>query len=50
MIVFGGRCLNVRSGVRDIRTNRLTEVTDTAVPAGASTGTADAASRIRLFR
>jgi hypothetical protein len=35
------------AGCEDFATNRLTEVTDTAVPAGTRTGAADAAGRIR---
>jgi hypothetical protein len=34
MSVFGGGCLNVRVGVREFATSRLTEVTIATVPAG----------------
>jgi hypothetical protein len=50
MIVFGAGASTCAAGCEEFATSRLTEVTDTAVPAGTSTGAADAAGRILLFR
>jgi hypothetical protein len=50
MIVFGAGAPTYAAGREEFATSRFTEVTDTAVPAGASTGAADTAARIHLFR
>jgi hypothetical protein len=50
MIVFGAGASTCAAECEEFATSRLTEVTDTAVPAGTSTGAADAAGRILLFR
>jgi len=50
MIVFGVGASSFRTKCEKLAFSRLTEVTDTTVPAGTTTGAADAAGRIRVFR
>ena len=49
MIVFGVGASTCATECEKLAFSRLTEVTDTTVPAGATTGAADAAGRIRVF-
>lgn len=50
MIVFGVGASTYATECDKLAFSRLTEVTDTTVPAGATTGAADAAGRIPCIR
>jgi hypothetical protein len=50
MIVFRVGASTCGPKCDSVAFSRINEVTDTTIPAGTSTGAADAAGRIRLFR
>jgi hypothetical protein len=49
MMVFGVGASTYPAECEKLAASRLTEVTDTTVPAGTTTGAADAAGRIPVF-